>query len=324
VTEVLYGFGADQRERAAALRAEGEFFWLDVPREEATDELAIVLEIREKAWRDLAGITDAYATQRFQADGESMIFPLRCYVESKDPPRYADAYRFRPVRVQCLLTGDYLLTIHDEDISLPEALDPDLPEERGKRYVVYAVLGAFLASTVDALEEVEQRLDAYFGTESDDEAAHVSRRTLRATGGRLAALRRWVSAEEPTMHGIGVEIDTLPGFDGSDQPDFGRLEGEVSRLVESVDAAADGTGMLVDLQLNERAYVISVIGAIWVPLTFITGYFGMNFGWMTKHIDSAPAYVGLGVALPLVVALLSWRLVVRRFLMDDGRGRNRR
>jgi Mg2+ and Co2+ transporter CorA len=31
-------------------------------------------------------------------------------------------------------------------------------------------------------------------------------------------------------------------------------------------------GMLIDLQLNERAYVVSVVATIFVPLTFITGF----------------------------------------------------
>jgi magnesium transporter len=324
VTEVLYGFEDSQSERAAALRSEGTFFWLDVPRSQATDELAIVLEIPEGTWAALRDVRDLNASRRFQTDGERMLFPLRCFIEYEERPRSRDRYRFQPVRVQCLVTGDYLLTVHDEHVSLPALLDVDLPDHRGNRSVVYSVLEAFLASTLYALEEVEQRLDAYFATDSDDEASHLSRRTLRATGGRLAALRRWVSAEEPTFHRIGTEIDAMPGFDESGGPEFGRLEEEIRRLVESVDAAADGTGMLLDLQLNERAYVISVIGAIFVPLTFLTGYFGMNFNWMTDHIHNAAAYWGLGVALPIVTAVVSWRLVVRRFLMDDGRRRNER
>ena len=47
---------------------------------------------------------------------------------------------------------------------------------------------------------------------------------------------------------------------------------------------------------------------IFLPLTFITGFFGMNFGWMTQIIGSADAFVLLGVILPtLNVALtLVW------------------
>ena len=78
-------------------------------------------------------------------------------------------------------------------------------------------------------------------------------------------------------------------------------------------------GMVLDLQLNERAYVISVVATIFVPLTFITGFFGMNFGWMVDQIDSPVAFWLLGFVVPITTAALCWRLLVRRFLNGDPR-----
>ena len=76
-------------------------------------------------------------------------------------------------------------------------------------------------------------------------------------------------------------------------------------------------GMVLDLQLNERAYVLSVVATIFVPLTFITGFFGMNFGWMVDHVDSAVAFWGLGFLVPIATAALLWRLLVRPFVEGD-------
>jgi magnesium transporter len=75
--------------------------------------------------------------------------------------------------------------------------------------------------------------------------------------------------------------------------------------------------MLLDLQLNERAYVVSVVATIFVPLTFITGFFGMNFGWMVDGIDSPVAFWVLGFLIPVATAALAWRFLLRRFLIDD-------
>ncbi len=69
-------------------------------------------------------------------------------------------------------------------------------------------------------------------------------------------------------------------------------------------------GTLLDLQLNERAYVVSVLAAIFVPLTFITGFFGMNFGWMVDQIDSPIAFWLLAFVMPIATGVLAWRLVV--------------
>jgi magnesium transporter len=60
-------------------------------------------------------------------------------------------------------------------------------------------------------------------------------------------------------------------------------------------------GVLLDLQLNERAYVVSLVATIFVPLTFITGFFGMNFfepvaglvGWTTRQVFIATVSIML-------------------------------
>ena len=80
--------------------------------------------------------------------------------------------------------------------------------------------------------------------------------------------------------------------------------------------------MLLDLQLNERAYVVSVVATIFVPLTFITGFFGMNFGWMVDQIGTQIAFWLLGLLVPVAGGVLAWRLLVRRFVTgEDGQPR---
>jgi len=59
-------------------------------------------------------------------------------------------------------------------------------------------------------------------------------------------------------------------------------------LLSSIDAAANAMGVLLDLPLNERAYVVSLVATIFVPLTFITGFFGMNFGSMVDQSTRRP------------------------------------
>jgi magnesium transporter len=318
VTDVLHGLGAAERQRVGALRAQGRFFWLDVSLGETTrDDLVDALGIPERALGALPSSGHAYASRAIHADGESVVFALRCYVDS-EPPADDAAYRLRPLDVQVVVTGDYLLTLHEERVSLPAALAPDLPQQRSKRYVVYSVLDAMVASTSDALEEVEVRLDALGATWTEGGGEPVPRATLREAGARLAAIRRWVRAEQAVFERVGVEIGALRSFGNDDEPYFDRLDEQLDRLLASIDAAANAMAMLLDLELNERAYVVSVVATIFVPLTFITGFFGMNFGWMVDRIDNQIAFWLLGFGVPLATAVLSWRLLVRRFLTDDG------
>jgi magnesium transporter len=317
VTDVLSGLDGAQRARIADLRRHGRFFWLDLSlREAGRDRLVEALGVPEGAIRALPGSGDASGSRRFHADGESVAFTLRCYVDSKERAR-EPAFRLRPLDVRVVITTDYLLTLHEDPISLPAALAAELPQGRSRRYVVYAVLDAMLDSTLDALEEVELKVEGLAATWDDGGGSPVPRGVLRAAGARLAAMRRWATAQQAVLERLGVEIGALPHFDTDDEPYFDRLDEQVDRLPASIDAAANGLGMLLDLQLNERAYLVSVVATIFVPLTFVTGFFGMNFGWMVDHIDRPIAFWGLGIGIPAATAALLWRLLLRRFLVGD-------
>jgi magnesium transporter len=53
---------------------------------------------------------------------------------------------------------------------------------------------------------------------------------------------------------------------------------------------------------------LTVIASIFLPLTFITGFFGQNFGWMVEHVDSAFAFfvLAIGVQLAAIGSLVSY------------------
>ena len=308
MTEVLTGLDAGDRERIAALRAQGRFFWLDASLNETSrEELVNVLGVPERAVR---------GPSRVHADGGSVDFVLRCYVSMERPAEKA-AYRLRPIQVQVVVTGDYLLTLHEERVALPSALAIDLPQGRSRGYVVYSVLDAMLVSTSDALEEVEESLDSLAASLAGGGGGSLPRERLQTPVARLATMRRWVRAEQAVFQRVGLDIGALTGFDEPEERYVDRLDEQADRLLGSIDAASNAMGMVLDLQLNERAYLVSVVATIFVPLTFITGFFGMNFGWMVDRVDTQIAFWLLGFVVPAATAALAWRLLVRRFVKGD-------
>ena len=69
------------------------------------------------------------------ADGQHVVFVSTCYLEPAEGAPEA-SQRLRPVEVHVLVSGEYLLTLHQERMSLPELLAPDVPEGRSEKYVV--------------------------------------------------------------------------------------------------------------------------------------------------------------------------------------------
>ena len=55
---------------------------------------------------------------------------------------------------------------------------------------------------------------------------------------------------------------------------------------------------------------LTVIATIFLPLTFITGFFGQNFGWLVGHIDTQADFLIYGVggiAVPVILMLTVFR-----------------
>jgi Mg2+ and Co2+ transporter CorA len=61
---------------------------------------------------------------------------------------------------------------------------------------------------------------------------------------------------------------------------------------------------------------LSLIATIFLPLTAVSSFFGMNFGWMVDHINSLAWFVAVGVALPVALLVFLLLVIWRRGFLD--------
>ena len=64
-------------------------------------------------------------------------------------------------------------------------------------------------------------------------------------------------------------------------------------------------------QLNR----LTLVATIFLPITFLTGFFGMNFTWMINGLGSPAAFLLLGILLPAISVLLTVLWFKRRGLI---------
>lgn len=304
--------GEKELERIAAVRESGGYPWIDLCIEAGSRELLREqLAIPEHALEPLLDFSSSTPPSRkFHSDRAHVVFELSCFLEHEGSS--GDLRRIRPIEVHVLVHGEFLLTVHRERLSLPRALPAYTPEGRSEQYVVYAVLDAIVASGFDALNEAELTLAGLQTISTDLGNARLRMATLRSTNGQLGAMRRRVGPQRGIFERISEEIGQVEGLAADSERYFERIYDQLNRLIDAIDAASDSLAKLIDLRLNETMYWLTVVATIFLPLTFLTGFFGMNFTWMIGRIDTAAAFFLLGLGGPALGATLVWLLVQRR------------
>ena len=110
-------------------------------------------------------------------------------------------------------------------------------------------------------------------------------------------------------------LDQLPGFHDPGAHNILRdLYDRLSLTSQQLDSVREMVSNALDLyvsavsnRLNEIMKVLTIVATFFLPLTFITGFFGQNFGWMVEHVRSREAFLilGPGIAIVFVVALFA-------------------
>ena len=322
--QVLEQFDADEVRR---LLAEKHRFWLRLCKPDA-DTLHQVGE--------LLGLSPA-------AINDSIEFGQRPKIEDYPNSALLVAYGSRteqlddgpmphPVEVHFHVTGAAIVTVRHENVTAVGDVrrrisldDIDTSEE-----ALYRVLDGMAASFGPALSAVDAEVDRIEDLVLDDPQPELRRRLLELKHS-LVRLRQVVDGQRDEFAGRRDLLDMVPGFHDPRSHDslrdvYDRLvvvSNQLDSVRDSVSGALDLYVSAVSNRLNEIMKVLTIVATFFLPLTFVTGFFGQNFGWMVKNVASREAFLllGVGISIAIIAGLSFWFIRAGYIVLPGGRGR---
>jgi magnesium transporter len=217
------------------------------------------------------------------------------------------------------LGKNYIVTHHDHQISaVDEAWTICFRDERnvqqGADHILYRITDHLMAGYMPAVEKIDEAVDRI-----EDQVFHgPSPRLLEqlfSLKRALLAMRRIIIPQREVLNKLAR--DEYKVVDPRDRVFFRDIYDHLVRLHDLNESLRDIVGGVQDTYLsavnnrmNEIMKTLTIITVLFMPLTFLTGYFGMNFfeplgnltGWTTTPVF----YVTLAIVLLLPIGMYIW------------------
>jgi magnesium transporter len=156
-----------------------------------------------------------------------------------------------------------------------------------------------LAEIDDRIDELEEQT---FREATDEELQEIF-----AMKRLLVGLRKQITPQRDSFARLAAGIVRLPGMTVDDERYFRDVYDHLIRISDLVDTYRDLLTSAMDVylstvsnRLNTVMKQLTVIATIFLPLSWLTGFFGQNFGWMVDRIGRWETFVGLGVGTEVV------------------------
>ncbi|MGH2967339.1 MAG: CorA family divalent cation transporter [Solirubrobacterales bacterium] len=101
------------------------------------------------------------------------------------------------------------------------------------------------------------------------------------------------------------EIPDVKGLAGGEHDYFTNVRDQLSHAVSAVDAASDALSSMLDIGLNRLTFLFTAVATVFLPISFLVGFWGMNFQVMIDHITSPATFWLLGIGGLTLTALAS-------------------
>ncbi len=217
------------------------------------------------------------------------------------------------------LGQNYIVTHHDHPIpALDETWDSCNRNPRafqdGADHLLYKIADNLVAGYMPMAEKIDDAIDRIEDQIFDRPSPQTLER-LFALKRVLLAMRRILLPQREVMNKLAR--DDYRVIDPKDRIFFRDIYDHLVRLHDLNESLRDLVGGALDTYLsvinnrmNDIMKTLTIITTLFMPLAFITGFFGMNFfeplGLMKTWTTAAVFYLMLGITLLLPLGMYLW------------------
>ena len=216
---------------------------------------------------------------------------------------------------------NYLITVHQEAAPMLSALEsriaksPELTKGQ-PAFLTYLVIDALVDATFPVLERLDETVDQ-LEDEITLKASSESLNRIYHLKHEVTELRRFLGAQREVFqrlitHGIHLQQQDVMLYYRDVYDHIVRQYETVDSLRDLLTSAMDVYLSTVSNRLNATMKTLTVIASLFLPLSFLTGFFGMNFALLTGPLEMPYVSFFVGVGIMLAVTLMQLYLFRRR------------
>jgi len=309
--------GAVPLAEAAARCTEGGFVWLGLfePGDEELGQVRDTFGLHELAVEDARNFHMRPKIESYEQDVRLVILRTARYDDAAEEVAFGE--------ISVFLAPAFVITVRQGAGSGLRGARQRLEQRpellaAGSASVLWAILDQVVDDYAPVVAGLEHDIDQIEATVFSGAAAPTE---------RIYSLRREATDFYRAVHPLLAVVATIERAAGDPrlQPYVRDVQDHLLLVNEEVAAQRDLLGTVLEANMavisveqtkisveqNATVEQLTILATIFLPLTFVTGFFGQNFGWLVRHQDSLAAFAFYGIgglAVPLTLLVLWLRL----------------
>jgi magnesium transporter len=304
--------------------ADGDLLWLDLSSAD-DDGIAMLQDTFHLHPLAIEDVTEFGQRPKVEDFGD--VVYLVSYAIAGDSAGFAEVHIF--------IAENYLVTVRKSACPAMDQLRERLDKPGGQlpggdrptrlillHHLFHTMIDSFFPKLSDFDDHIDGLQERIFSRPSNDQLAE-----LFDMQRWLVEARKLISPQRDMMASLVSGMVELPGTTPAADPYLRDLYDHLIRISDLIDSYRDllSNAMsaylsMVSNNLNEVMKQLAIIATVFLPLSFLTGFFGQNFAWLVGKLGSLPTFMIVGIGTEVVAVVALYWLFRRRGWIGRPRG----